>query len=296
MTCHFSISSQVQRQLNTTACFSPKMKMPFQCSTLISTHSKLIPSHKRIFLQTLLNLAMSTPPAVLSGNGCRCTSAPVQEAAEFSGLHEQRTLQALLDCIRRLEARVEELSLRLPAPPELDEDEVLDMRYMLRLGSDDELVNNRGVHGILEDLHRLGDAFTHIKSIRHIPRPSRQPLRPDGQIISPRYSSLVLIFDSHEAEDEVRKRSQLIGETIGFSANSFVLPRRYQVHVEGFEKDQNRGDFPNWDMFFRHHTKQPGIQVRIRPNGFLIETTCLKTALLICRMSVTVGNATFKAT
>ncbi|KAJ4312503.1 hypothetical protein N0V84_009907 [Fusarium piperis] len=238
---------------------------------------------------------MSAPPGVPSGNGCRCNSAPVEEAAEFSILHEQRTLQLLLDSVRRLEARVADLSLRLPAPLELDEDEVLDIRYLLRLESDDELVKIRGLHGILEELHKLGDPFTHIQSIRHIPKPSGQSLGPDGQRMSERLSSLVMMVDSHEAEKEIRAQSSCISESVGFSANCYVLRRRYQVHVEGFEKDQSRGDFSDWTTFFKHHTGQSNIQVRVRFNRFLIETTCLDTALLICRTSVKIEDATFKA-
>ena len=149
---------------------------------------------------------------------------------------------------------MKELNLRLPAPPELDEYECLDMRYMLRLASDEDLVAKLGVEGIRDALHKLGVPYLHIKSIRYIPKPSSPVLGSDGQMISDRCASLLMIVGSYQAEYEIRKSSSRISETIQFSPNCFMLQRRYQVHVEDFEKDQNRGTFPDWTTFFRHYT------------------------------------------
>ncbi|WAO94342.1 Hypothetical protein NCS54_01192100 [Fusarium falciforme] len=245
---------------------------------------------------------MSAPPITQEGannrpshrNGSRDISASTEEP-QFSSLYAERTEQTVLEELRRIKAQLKELSLRLPAAPELDEYECLDMRYMLRLASDEELVARLGVEGIRDALHKLGGPYLQIKSIRYIPKPSSPVLGSDGRTISDRCASLLMIVGSYQAEYEIRNSSSRISEAISFSSNCFMLQRKYQVQVEDFDKDENRGTFPHWTTFFRHYTQQSDIQVRVSFHRFLIETTSLQTALLICRMSIKIRFTTFKA-
>ncbi|RSL84997.1 hypothetical protein CEP52_016281 [Fusarium oligoseptatum] len=237
---------------------------------------------------------MSAPPTAQgAANDQPCST--YTEQPQFSNGYLERVLATLLEEVRMLKAAVKELGLRLPAAVELEEYEFVDMRYMLKLDSDAELVNKLGTQGLVEALHKLGGPYLQIKSIRYIPKSGGSIPGPDGETISERTASLLIIVETYQAEDEIRNSSSKIGETIGFSANCYVLERIYQVQVEGYEKDRDRGVFPDWTTFFRHYTQQPGIRVRVRFNRFLIETTSLQTALLICRMSIKIGTTTFKA-
>lgn len=272
--------------------------MPLYCQSHLShtfyLFSNLPPS--------LLRLTMSAPPTAQGAanhrpshrNGSRDVSASTEEP-RFSSLYAERTEQTVLEELRRIKAQLKELSLRLPAAPELDEYECVDVRYMLRLASDEELVARLGVEGIRDALQKLGGPYLQIKSIRYIPKPSSPVLGSNGRMIYDRCASLLLIVSSYQAEYEIRNSSSRISEAISFSPNCFMLQRKYQVLVEDFDKDQNRGTFPDWTTFFRHYTQQSDIQVRVSFHRFLIETTSLQTALLICRMSIKIRFTMFKA-
>lgn len=227
-------------------------------------------------------------------NGSRDIAAST-EKPQFSSLFEQRMYQTVVDELRSLTAIVRELASRLPAPIEVDADEYLDIRFLLRTPSDEELVARLGVEGILDALRALRGPYLQIKSIRFIPKPSPPASGSEGPMMSDRCASLLIIVETYQAEYEIRNSSSQIKEAVPFSPNCVMLPRKYQVLIPDFDKDWDRGTFPDWTAFFKHYTRQDDIQVRVTFQRFLIETTSLETALLICRTSIKVGHTTFKA-
>ncbi|KAM5347430.1 hypothetical protein ACJ41O_010435 [Fusarium nematophilum] len=253
-------------------------------------------------LPAALTLAPDRPKPCHECNGTGQAPDQDVENVRYPGLGSKSLPQEILDVLMKIDARIMKLGARVeevverlpPAPGELEEDEVLDIKYILHGRDDDDKVNKLGTHGILTKLHQQGGCWKSILTVRHIPPRQVQSAGPEGQERRSRPSCLLLTVKTHEAEDEIRRKETTIGKVIELSPNCYALPRRYVAHVENFDANFPMGEFQDWTHFFRHYTGFPDIRVKVAFTRFLIETSSRRTAVWLCRNPLKIGETMFK--